>query len=532
LVCFISDLVKTFRTAVGSASEFAATKAIVPGVGLSFSVPWGCRSMSQRLQDVFGDFRPTEQSIQEMRFVLENTFLDTYSMHVVHERFHSGRTNPDEILVQNHHLDPISNVVGFTSSTLSSIDKSLRSYHCDVGISTSSSVPDAVGFKRFTRPSGAGTDTLPCVIFEVKHTTDSPNESLAQAFVESTNVAIQLFRNGVPSDEIRVPLISSNGQLMKFGVCRMLKPSFPFLEVLSKTLDLHDETDRFQAAYALEVIRRWCSDVPVFPRCQVIDDPKIQLSLHRYFFKNLRHFFRVHTFSIDLSLFHMFSRLSRLHSPSASHEYVALPITILTPSSADPQSDTDDFRQPHIVFDNLVLDGFRIGMPESEVDCNSLLEEIRRVVSTIHESGVVHLDLYPSNIMWRCVLGKFQVKIVDWDTIHFVNEPLGEGIISRLKLPNSNPRLMLMNVLQPSTAILGFDDVMIQTLDFHRHSPALKTSIKHDLDAAFWNLMKAQADQINLESTIQLEPCAEASSDVALAGTNKNLKRTSSEADI
>jgi hypothetical protein len=44
------------------------------------------------------------------------------------------------------------------------------------------------------------------------------------------------------------------------------------------------------------------------------------------------------------------------------------------------------------------------------------LDTLEQAVAAIHLAGVVHGDLYVSNVMWREKDGAVQIKIIDWDT--------------------------------------------------------------------------------------------------------------------
>jgi hypothetical protein len=52
------------------------------------------------------------------------------------------------------------------------------------------------------------------------------------------------------------------------------------------------------------------------------------------------------------------------------------------------------------------------------------IEQLRAVVLRIGKAGVVHGDLYPSNIMWRRSRdeGEVLIKIIDWDAAHCLRE--------------------------------------------------------------------------------------------------------------
>lgn len=53
----------------------------------------------------------------------------------------------------------------------------------------------------------------------------------------------------------------------------------------------------------------------------------------------------------------------------------------------------------------------------------AFLAELEFAVTAVHDAGVIHVDLYASNIMWKVEHdGSICVKIIDWDTAHSVLE--------------------------------------------------------------------------------------------------------------
>ena len=48
--------------------------------------------------------------------------------------------------------------------------------------------------------------------------------------------------------------------------------------------------------------------------------------------------------------------------------------------------------------------------------------ELYRVVRLMHIAGVVHGDLYFSNVMWRERNGRVEIKLIDFDCSHLLSE--------------------------------------------------------------------------------------------------------------
>jgi len=92
-------------------------------------------------------------------------------------------------------------------------------------------------------------------------------------------------------------------------------------------------------------------------------------------------------------------------------------------------------------------------------------------MESLHRAGVVHLDWYPSNFIWKCdeATGELMIKIIDFDATHIIGDGLEECLSSRLagrrkQLADReeggrgdvrNFDLSLMNVPGPSNTQIG-----------------------------------------------------------------------------
>jgi hypothetical protein len=76
-----------------------------------------------------------------------------------------------------------------------------------------------------------------------------------------------------------------------------------------------------------------------------------------------------------------------------------------------------------LVFPNLAKDGFQTGCP-NRVDDPTCFDQfkakLKRVVSLMHLAGVIHCDLYLSNVMWRLnpASGEMEIKLIAFDISH------------------------------------------------------------------------------------------------------------------
>jgi hypothetical protein len=243
-------------------------------------------------------------------------------------------------------------------------------------------------------------------------------------------------------------------------------------------------------------------------------DQVMSLSPVLYFLKPLDAVLSLYA-SPELGLQHMFEVLARFHNTSAQ-ACVALPITVMTR--------VESAHRGFIVFPHLSREGYRLGMPAALLQRVALVEAIRVAVRLIHAAGVVHVDLYFSNIMWKIdAEGNMLVKVIDWDTVHAVGEPLIDSIRQRM----SADRLALLGVSQaPVLAEPALDSVFLEVLFKNCHAAELQVDDKQALDTAFRDLVAHEAAQKRAECTSMSRPgsaahttvgaqaCATASADV------------------
>eukprot|EP00039_Didymoeca_costata_P016417 m.294980 g.294980 ORF g.294980 m.294980 type:complete len:154 (+) comp16392_c0_seq4:5-466(+) len=99
--------------------------------------------------------------------------------------------------------------------------------------------------------------------------------------------------------------------------------------------------------------------------------------------------------------------------------------------------------------------------------------------------GVVHMDFYPSNIMWAAKDdGSFDIKIIDWDAAHRESENFSELTQNRItKFDRYHGSL-------PGKASKEHDLFFLQILQFYQTNEALWSTDKETLDTAFTTACK------------------------------------------
>jgi serine/threonine protein kinase len=200
---------------------------------------------------------------------------------------------------------------------------------------------------------------------------------------------------------------------MQFGVVFALKPSFPVLAMVFKVLDLTDGNELLEAARLL-----CCIKVIVKRSLNISKSAhailNLSLSLVNYHLKQLNHFFQS-TDNVQSSIFHYMKVMAHLHQSNCCRNFVVFPICV--------REFKDNATRSELVYPMMV--GFKIGLPDSVEQRHSFLEQLKIAVSHFHAAGVVHLDLYLSNVMWReTSTTEVTIKAIDWDAAHFTHESL------------------------------------------------------------------------------------------------------------
>lgn len=91
-------------------------------------------------------------------------------------------------------------------------------------------------------------------------------------------------------------------------------------------------------------------------------------------------------------------------------------------------------QRSYLKHDSLVfprLDGYLMGVPGDETIFQIYLTQLKKAFQNLHAAGVVHLDGFPSNIMWlleRDDVGRVDIRFVDLDVASVIDEPLDAGI--------------------------------------------------------------------------------------------------------
>jgi hypothetical protein len=255
--------------------------------------------------------------------------------------------------------------------------------------------------------------------------------AVAQSAVSATNYCIGLMASGIPIEDCVVAVVSNNGVSMCFGATILLHHSFPTYIPLSKQLDLLDDRDsRVAYAYLNKILEHRTRYHTLRKPAAPVSVTEMALSLDRYFVKKITN----DVFARGLGLFvdsnerkdiqsglnHMIRCLNRLYD-SRARDVAEYPISVRTPD--------DEYDYFEIIYRDLVPLGFVSGTPNRIREAGLygiFVRELKRCITLVHTAGVIHVDLYASNIMWRRSTsgggGGVEIKIMDWDVAHCLEE--------------------------------------------------------------------------------------------------------------
>jgi serine/threonine protein kinase len=151
-------------------------------------------------------------------------------------------------------------------------------------------------------------------------------------------------------------------------------------------------------------------------------------------------------------------------------------------------------RDGQIIFDKLHEQYWQIGLPIEPNLKEKFIKLLANIMNEIHLIGVVHLDLYPSNIMWRINpidQNDILIKIIDWDSAHFTDEILEKHVIERLY----NGRQTLKDNIGPNN--INYDVSLFNIIEKYKDTTDLQSNAKNVLDTAFKNYVLQKAGAIN-----------------------------------
>lgn len=254
---------------------------------------------------------------------------------------------------------------------------------------------------------------------------------------------------------------------------------FPYLVITSKVLDLLDQHECSLVVEHFLAVQHIASQALQISRTP--DNTLKELQINDgdlYHFKSLSAFFAVYGENLpafNASLVRFGRMLECLYSCSLA-DSLCFPITIFHPATLKERG--------CFVFPK--LSDYRIGLPSDRKVASKIVAEARAVMEAVHrECGVVHMDLYLSNIMWKVDKEKVSVKIIDWDAAHRI----GKIFTPRVSVRIRNFGAARLKFVDPTKATTACDTFYLDALDFALQDEELFGSLQSEdkpaLDASF-----------------------------------------------
>ena len=332
---------------------------------------------------------------------------------------------------------------------------------------------------------------------EHKGAESSALSALAQAAVTATNFGMDLLLKGVPRADCIIPVIGNTGLHFVAGATIVLDGSFPTLIPISKHLDLSDPIERQVASAYIAKASAHCENLfSLIGATSAVPPVLLSLTVNGlYYIKTLSPevyrrglgLFASHTLNcldIEIGMHHMIDALNLVYGNSEARRFAEYPLSIRSPDAS-----SDGFYQ--IVYRDLTKVEFRIGAP-NRIDGEDVfaiyVTALKDAVNSIHRAGVIHVDLYLSNVMWRfnAESNEVEIKIIDWDASHCLDE---EKFVDKVHAG-------LIDYLGCEHVKFGVDHdlLYLAVLDLDRDKYAdqwqcLASNHKPDVDSAFRELL-------------------------------------------
>lgn len=270
--------------------------------------------------------------------------------------------------------------------------------------------------------------------------------SLVQGFEIGADAAAYMWRQGVVSDDVVVPVMLSFADCMQFYAVYLIPECYPVIVCLSPALSCVTSCGRLEIARWIIALRGFLKDtIAILDRPNRIARPRRRLGLYidQFFFKPLCDLHKNFQQSNDKigvlcrsSLEHIMSIYQRIYLVEDSDKYFLFPVGVLTfpptSSRANRQKINNILEKFFMKYFQPLMHEIREGgsivvafplLSEEEGWSNGTppenyvqqyVHELSRAVEILDTAGVAHMDLRPSNIMWRInPVDNLEMRVID-----------------------------------------------------------------------------------------------------------------------
>ena len=337
---------------------------------------------------------------------------------------------------------------------------------------------------------------------ESKGSESSLLPAFAQAAVSSSNFLMALLNRGIPINKCVVGVVANTGINMCFGGSFFLNNSFPVVVPLSKQLDLLDHWEsKIASAYLQKLsdhgrrlsalaLRSQPPKPLVAEMCLLVDDYFVKKLSAEALNRGLAHFSsRGDLHDVQDGLNHMICCLNRLYTSEFARDVPEYPLAIRTPESMEFADGKEMCYE--LIYRDLSKLGYSTGTPDRTTSpdlYNAFVSDLKRVLLLVHQAGVIHVDLYASNIMWKVVEHRICIKIVDWDIAHCLHEGrFAPKIEAALKDRIYDRGEVTFGIEHDNRYLAVYDQPMMEA--FAEQWRALASGVKCEADRGFYELM-------------------------------------------
>lgn len=366
----------------------------------------------------------------------------------------------------------------------------LTELNAGFGLATPKSTPD---FVHTTILKGSDL-RIGLAVIEFKDTAHAPLEQMGQAFVNGCNVILSHIGLGLKWYQCAVPLVLTNGNLYQFAWVTLLEPSFPVLNVTTGVLDASVPYTGNQIAENLARIKMFCASAEERIRLcssEFTSMSVIELDLTKYYRKLFKNTF-LRWEDTEQSLGYLWDIYK--HLADVEEAVLTLGFAKLIEESS---AASDEF----IIFPMLEKE-FAMGVPGDKDLYDQYLAKLKKAIENIHQSGVIHIDLYPSNILWRVHEGTMIIRIVDWDAATLTGDSFTDKMETRLKLPENSAYYWKSKGVAEAKCDYWFLFILTHLTDNERNS--LNGEEPSTVNDAYKRIVNRQrADDESLNSTFE-----------------------------
>lgn len=272
----------------------------------------------------------------------------------------------------------------------------------------------------YIRLALVGKHEFGTVVGELTNSHLAPLDGAPQAIIAAMSAAADMRAHGLPAHDCVVPFFMSNGQLQQHGAVYLLEPCMPCAVMTSPVLDVSDAEGRRRVSTARWATRciaerthallkaLFASSAAATAEAKAaggatwvsatVDKPVAALDCRKYIIKQPLPLVGP---TDSHAVLHQLSVFECLLRTAAARVIVPPAAALMQRLVVDEEKSEWVWRAEHaIAFPR--LEGFTTGVPKvGQPHRHAVLASLKAALYALHGAGVVHMDLYPGNIMWR-----------------------------------------------------------------------------------------------------------------------------------